>query len=281
MNLSIKDLVRILRAGSSFASGAHEAGFYIVTEDKAELSELRWVGAQLASETLIGSGVRSKTPAVYITHDDKRSVFCVGEHNSLKLFTLVDEWQEVKLSGSGEIAIHPLSKLSGSVHGNDSFVFFEDVAGHLRGVQISEGGHWEYLPFDPVKSVPGGPHFAQVRDDTVHLSYVHQDGCIHQRAMHIKANDHNDIVIKGTEFPNDPAANFILGVLGESDFQLIALTKKERLVGIDAEGEVTPIGQVNEKGVYIPSTSEENNRPVIKTAAIAVSNATGGKKKRR
>jgi hypothetical protein len=121
----------------------------------------------------------------------QRSVFCVGEHNSLKLFTLVDEWQEVKLSGSGEIAIHPLSKLSGSVHGNDSFVFFEDVAGHLRGVQISEGGHWEYLPFDPVKSVPGGPHFAQVRDDTVHLSYVHQDGCIHQRAMHIKANDHN------------------------------------------------------------------------------------------
>lgn len=67
MGLSIRDLVRVLCAGGSFVSGVDEAGFYIIAEDKNELSELRWVGSQLASETLIGSGVRNRSPAVYVT----------------------------------------------------------------------------------------------------------------------------------------------------------------------------------------------------------------------
>lgn len=74
MSLSIKDLVRILCAGGSFVSGVHEAGFYIIAEDKNELSELRWVGSQLASETFIGSGVRHKSPVVYVTRDNNVSL---------------------------------------------------------------------------------------------------------------------------------------------------------------------------------------------------------------
>lgn len=73
MTLSIRDIVRILRASSNFVPGVREGGFYIITEDNNELSELRWVGSQLASETLIGSGVRNKTPAVYVTHDNRVS----------------------------------------------------------------------------------------------------------------------------------------------------------------------------------------------------------------
>ncbi|KAL7909355.1 hypothetical protein GGI35DRAFT_449662 [Trichoderma velutinum] len=280
MSLSIRDLVRILCAGGSFVSGVHEAGFYIIAEDKNELSELRWVGSQLASETLIGSGARDKSPAIYVTRDDNRSVFCVGENNALKLFTLEDEWQEVRLSKNEEISIHPLSKLSGSVHGNDSLVFFEDTAGHLRGVNIHENGNWEFLPFAPVNSVLGSPHFTQVRDNTVFLSYVHQDGSIHQRTIDVITNSHIDVVVKGTEFGNEPVMSFILGPLNDSDFQVIALTKKEQLVSIDGEGKVNPIGNINEKGVYTPSTSEESNKPVIKTASAAVRNATSGKKRR-
>lgn len=77
MSLSIRDLVRILYAGGSFVSGVpsvHEAGFYIIAEDKNELSELRWVGSQLASETFIGSGVRHKSPSVYVTRDHNVSL---------------------------------------------------------------------------------------------------------------------------------------------------------------------------------------------------------------
>ncbi|KAF3075123.1 hypothetical protein CFAM422_003062 [Trichoderma lentiforme] len=285
MSLSIRDLVRILCAGGSFVSGVHEAGFYIIAEDKNELSELRWVGSQLASETFIGSGVRHKSPAVYVTRDfnspPQRSVFCVGENNALKCFTLGDEWQEIKLSNREEIILHPLSKLSGSVHGNDSLVFFDDKAGHLRGVRIQESGNWELLPFAPVDSVPGSPHFTQVRDNTVYLSYIHQDGCIYQRAIDVITNNHTDRVVKGTEFANDPATSFVLGILNDSDFQVIALTEKEQLVSIDNEGKVSPIGSINEKGVFTPSTSEESNKPVIKTASAAVSQATSGKKKRR
>ncbi|KAK0763213.1 hypothetical protein N5P37_004199 [Trichoderma harzianum] len=281
MSLSIRDLVRILCAGGSFVSGVHEAGFYIIAEDKNELSELRWVGSQLASETLIGSGVRHKSPAVYVTRDNNRSVYCAGENNALKCFTLGDEWREIKLSNNEEIILHPLSKLSGSVHGNDSLVFFDDKAGHLQGVRIQESGNWEPLLFAPVDSVPGSPHFTQVQDNTVFLSYVHQDGCIHQRAIDFITKNHTDLVVKGTEFANDPATSFILGIPNDSDFQVIALTKKEQLVSIDGEGKVTPIGSINEKGVYTPSTSEESNKPVIKTASAAVSQATSGKKKRR
>ncbi|KKP00155.1 hypothetical protein THAR02_07739 [Trichoderma harzianum] len=281
MSLSIRDLVRILCAGGSFVSGVHEAGFYIIAEDKNELSELRWVGSQLASETFIGSGVRNKSPAVYVTRDNYRSVFCVGENNALKCFTLGDEWQEIKLSNREEIILHPLSKLSGSVHGNDSLVFFDDKAGHLRGFRIQESGNWELLPFAPVDSVPGSPHFTQVRDNTVFLSYVHQDGYIHQRAIDVITNNYTDLVVKGTEFANDPANSFILGVLHDSDFQVIALTKEEQLVSVDGEGKRNTIGSISEKGVYTPSTSEESNKPVIKTASAAVSQATSGKKKRR
>ncbi|PNP53234.1 hypothetical protein THARTR1_06251 [Trichoderma harzianum] len=280
MSLSIRDLARILCAGGSFVLGVHEAGFYIIAEDKNELSELRWVGSQLASETLIGSGVRNKSPAVYVTRDHNRSVYCVGENNALKLFTLEDEWREIKLSNNEEIVIHPLSKLSGSVHGSDSLVFFEDTAGHLRGVRIQENGNWELLPFAPVNSVPGNPHFTQLQDNTVFLSYVHQDGCIHQRAIDVITNNHTDVVVKGTEFANDPATSFILGLPNDSDFQVIALTKTEQLVSIDGEGKVNPIGSINGKGVYTPSTSEESNKPVIKTASAAVRNATSGKKRR-
>lgn len=74
--------------------------------------------------------------------------------------------------------------------------------------------------------------------------------------------------------------SFILGPLNDSDFQVIALTKKEQLVSIDGEGKVNPIGNINAKGVYTPSTSEESNKPVIKTASAAVRNATSGKKRR-
>ncbi|KAL6834214.1 hypothetical protein J3E69DRAFT_326287 [Trichoderma sp. SZMC 28015] len=281
MSLSIRDLVRILCAGGSFVSGVHEAGFYIIAEDKNELSELRWVGSQLASETFIGSGVRHKSPAVYVTRDNNRSVYCAGENNALKCFTLRDEWQEIRLNNNEEIILHPLSKLSGSVHGNDSLVFFDDKAGHLRGVRIQESGNWEFLPFAPVESVPGSPHFTQVRDNTVFLSYVHHDGYIHQLAIDVITNNRADLVVKGTEFANDPATSFILGILNDSDFQVIALTKEEQLVSVDGNGKRSPIGSINEKGIYTPSTSEESNKPVIKTASAAVSQATSGKKKRR
>lgn len=80
---------------------------------------------------------------------------------------------------------------------------------------------------------------------------------------------------------NDPATSFILGILNDSDFQVIALTEKEQLVSIDGEGKVNPIGSINEKGVYTPSTSEESSKPVVKLASAAVSQATSGKKKRR
>ncbi|KAL7800584.1 hypothetical protein V8C43DRAFT_274318 [Trichoderma afarasin] len=281
MSLSIKDLVRILCAGGSFVSGVHEAGFYIIAEDKNELSELRWVGSHLASETFIGSGVRHKSPAVYVTRDNNRSVYCVGENNALKCFTLGVEWREIRLSNNEEIILHPLSKLSGSVHGNDSLVFFDDKAGHLRGVRIHESGNWEPLPFAPVDSVPGSPHFTQVRDNTVFLSYVHEDGCIHQRAIDVITNNHTDLIVKGTEFANDPATSFILGVPHDSDFQVIALTKEEQLVSVDGEGKRNTIGSINEKGVYTPSTSEENTKPVTKTGSAAVRQATSGKKSRR
>ncbi|KAL7952714.1 hypothetical protein V8C34DRAFT_298752 [Trichoderma compactum] len=280
MGLSIRDLVRVLCAGGSFVSGVDEAGFYIIAEDKNELSELRWVGSQLASETLIGPGVRNKSPAVYVTGGHNRSVFCVGENNALKCFTRGDEWREIRLSNSEEVIVHHLSKLSGSVHGSDSLVFFENTAGHLRGVRIQESGNWEFLPFSPVNSVPGSPHFTQVQHNTVVLSYVHQDGWIHQRTIDVITNNHTDSVVKGTEFTNDPATSFILGLLNDSDFQVLALTKKEQLVCIDGEGNVNPVGSINEKGVYNHSTSEENTKPVIKTySGVVGSSTSGGKKK--
>lgn len=114
----------------------------------------------------------------------------MGENNALKLFRLEDEWHEIKLSDDGEMLVHPSSRLSGSVYGSDSLVFFEDKAGHLRGVRIQENGNWESLPFAPVSSVPGSPHFVQVRDNTVFLSYVHEDGRIHQLATDMTANGH-------------------------------------------------------------------------------------------
>ncbi|KAL7936152.1 hypothetical protein V8C35DRAFT_297011 [Trichoderma chlorosporum] len=283
MALSIRDLVRILRVGNSFVSGVREAGFYIAAEDNNELSELRWVGPQLASETLIGSGVRSQTPTVYTTHDNKRSVFCVGENNALRLFRLDDEWREIKLNGNGEISVHPLSRLSGSIHGNDSLVFFEDTAGHLRGARIQENGNWELFPFAPVRSTVGCSHFAQVRDNEVYLSYIHTDGFIHQQTIHLLNNKDNDVVVQGAQFINGSCVNFIIGVLKEKDFLVIALTtvnKEQLVVSVDSEGELSELGKIDEKGVFIPSTSEENTSLIVKTGNAAANNAIGGKKKK-
>lgn len=75
--------------------------------------------------------------------------------------------------------------------------------------------------------------------------------------------------------------SFILGIRDDPDFQVITLTKEKKLVSIDGEGIQDRMGSINEKGVYIPSRSEESNKPVIKTASAAVSQATSGKKKRR
>ncbi|KAL7794331.1 hypothetical protein V8C37DRAFT_415174 [Trichoderma ceciliae] len=281
MTLSIQDVVRILRETSSFIPGpdSHEAGIYIVAEDSNELSELRWVESQLAGETLIGSDVRSKTPAVYVAHGNKRAVFCVGENNALKLFRLEDQWHEIKLSGNGEILVHSSSHLSGSIHGSDSLVFFEDTNKNLQGVRIQENGSWEFLPPLPASSIPGSPHYVQVQDDTVFLGYVHQDGHIHRLAVGNAANNHPDSVVLGTKFTDDSSAvNFILGLPNDPEFQVIALTKGEKLVCVDGEGKKTEMGGVV-KGVYFPLTGEENNKQVSGSVGSAVSNATRGVKK--
>ncbi|KAL6868588.1 hypothetical protein J3F83DRAFT_737667 [Trichoderma novae-zelandiae] len=186
MNASVQDILRILHAASGFIPNVDDAVFYVVAEESNELSELCWVGSQLASETFIASDIRTNSSAVYAAHDNTVSVFCVGENNALRLFTLQeDEWYEDDLSGNGEILVHPSGRLSGSVYGGDSLVFFEDMSGRIRGIRVEEDGSWRFLRSFSVDSVPGNPHFAQVAGDTVYLSYVNRDGYIHQMAMGI------------------------------------------------------------------------------------------------
>ncbi|KAL6895724.1 hypothetical protein HDV57DRAFT_480262 [Trichoderma longibrachiatum] len=297
MATSAQDIVRILQAAGGFIPDVDSNEYYVVLEESNELSERHWFGSQLASETLIALDIRTNSPAVYAVHDDIRSVFCVGENNALRLYTLrEDEWQKVDLAGNGNILVHPSSRLSGCVDGNDSLVFFEDFKGHIRGIRVQRDGRWRFLRPLSVKSVPGNPHFAQVHDNIIYLSYVHQDGLIHQTGMRIASNVYYDYPLQGTTISNAPIENLIAGIHAEVrseirdetqngprdelEFYLLALTKKtERrpveLVRIDDNGTWTVMGKIVH-GLFRHTSDEESNYDVHKAIGSAVRNATGG-----
>ncbi|KAL7805261.1 hypothetical protein V8C44DRAFT_341294 [Trichoderma aethiopicum] len=297
MATSAQNIVRILQAAGGFIPDVDSNEYYVVLEESNELSERHWFGSQLASETFIASDIRTNSPAVYAVHDDIRSVFCVGENNALKLYTLrEDEWQKVDLAGNGNILVHPSSRLSGCVDGNDSLVFFEDFKGHIRGIRVQRDGRWRFLHPLSVNSVPGNPHFAQVQDNIVYLSYVHQDGLIHQTGMRITSNVFYDYALQGTTFSNAPIENLIAGIHGKVrseirdeirteprdglEFYLLALTKKtERrpveLVRVDDNGTWTVMGKIVH-GLFRHTSDEENNDTVSRTLGSVVSKATGG-----
>ncbi|PTB65477.1 hypothetical protein BBK36DRAFT_21264 [Trichoderma citrinoviride] len=296
---SVKSILRILHAAGGFIPEDSDASCYVVVEESNELSEQRWVESQLASETFIASNIRTNSPAVYSVHEDTRSVFCIGENNALRLFTLVeDEWHEVHLSGNEEILVHQSGRLSGCVYGGDSVVFFEDVRGYIRGIRVKKDGRWRFLRPLSANSVPGSPHFAQVQENVVHLSYVNWDGYIHQMGIRTAPNINSDNPLSGTNFTNSRVANFTVRVQDkiedgkrdeagneprdEPELYLFALTKKqegepEELVCIDSKGKPMVMGRIVD-GVFEPASDRENNRPVIKSASTAVGNATGGGK---
>lgn len=108
-----------------------------------------------------------------------------------------------------------------------------------------------------------------------------------------------DSLLSGADFTNTHVANFIVSIddnrvneirnesrsepRDETEFCLLALTKKdkgqepEELVCVDGNGKRTVLGKIV-NGVFGYTSDKENNRPVIKSASTAVSNATGGGK---
>ncbi|KAL7819629.1 hypothetical protein V8C26DRAFT_394687 [Trichoderma gracile] len=297
MASSVQDIVRILHAAGGFIPDVDGTEYYVVVEESNELSEMHWFGSQLAGETFIASEIRTNSPAVYAAHDDTRSVFCVGEDDALRLFTLwEDEWHEVGLTGNGSILVHPSSRMSGCVDGSDSLVFFEDYKGRIRGVRVQPSGSWRFLRSFSVDSVLGNPHFAQIEDGVLYLSYVNRDNYIHQMGMRIASNLYYDSPLPGTNFNDAPIANFIVGIhskIGnvvpdetdneprdEPEFYLVALTRKterktEELVRIDDNGKQTVMGKIL-NGVFGHMSDEENNDRITRTMASAVTKATGG-----
>ncbi|KAK1240877.1 hypothetical protein MKX07_006310 [Trichoderma sp. CBMAI-0711] len=287
MALSAQDIVRILHGAAGFIPNVDGTEYYVVIEESNELSEMHWFGSQLAGETFIAPEIRTNSPAVYAVHENTRSVFCVGENNALKLFTLwEDEWHEVNLTGNGNILVHPSSRMSGCVDGSDSLVFFEDFKSQIRGIRVQEDGSWRFLRSLAVASEPGHPHFAQVQNGVVYLSYMNRD----------------DSPLSGAVFSDTHVMNFIVGVeskIGTENpnespnqpqdkegFYLLALTKKdkdkkpEELECVDGSGKRTLLGRIAH-GMFVWILDKESNGSAIKAASAAVTTATGKPKPKK
>ena len=251
----LQDITRILLAAGAHMDPQRKGVylFYVGSEDGTLISQL-WTGDRFDEKELIADSARLNSTAAYLFTPTDRSVLYVTPSSTLGVARYSEDEEEWASDDSiPQFQVAPDGKVTAAgSSGGLGHVFFQNQSKQL--IHLDEAWTATVLPANPVD---GTPLRAMVVEGQMHLYYVSASDnhlhCVFQQ-------QDSGWTDKKKSYPFEmKLREFIMVTEEDGPLVPVALTEQNHLLWFKADGSRTILGSVNDSGIFVAPSSEENN----------------------
>ncbi|KAF8467004.1 hypothetical protein BDZ91DRAFT_848728 [Kalaharituber pfeilii] len=252
----------VARALLALANLAGEdEGFYDhLREEEGELIEERITPTD-RQELTVAQGVKETTPAVYLSRQTERIVFCLGPENDLRYYNFehdLDEWQDDHHAIENAINLHPQTKLAAGNLQSNASVFYQNNEGTLNCISTTDFHSWTLQPPLTAAVNPIQGTSLQVLErgsDELRLYYISSDRFIHYLAFSGSIDSQIDHKVEYANIDEYQVKNFIVYPT-RSDPALFILGEDSSVTSYLPNG-MTQIGTISDTGDLVLANKDE------------------------
>jgi len=215
---------------------------YYLCQEEEELYEEKHDG-DFGAPLDVGVAKSGTNAGYLLLENEKRTIYCLGEYNTVKDFEFDPEEWEWTEGSLGELAIEasPATEIAAiSNDGTHREIFFQGPSGNIQSVYAKGGQTWELSSYLPETNPMVGASLCFLKvGGKAHLFYSHQSCSIH--ALTLDGEAWKDELVAASA--SDSPVSGIYGKLHGSSYMLQFCDANAK-VYLLSDGESIKIGEI-------------------------------------